>query len=837
MVVKMGEKSNILGKLNQCLDYKMGQSITLTEKYDIVNMAKLLSSSILDDEYRGSILKYRAKSKFGKVKVKYTRNKIGRLTIKADNLKDEETLTTQSCMWKEAKSILCKNIYYDLDVVNSHPVMLYYIFSEQGYEIPTISYYVKNRDKLIEKLSNENNLNRDMVKELIISIFYGGAVDSFKKKYNIETLPLIFNQLEKELKENRKRLLDLEENAIYRNKAIEEKGYDYYNIDGTALSYLLQTHECNVLMIMYKYITTRKNGEDSIGALIHDGLHIEIGFIDGYGRDKLIKELEKEIETKTKFKLKLKIKPFDSYDEIDNIITVETDKEGGDYVTEKLKNDYIICQERIFMRINNVWTNNDKNIKRQLTKEIGNFNIQLKSEKKDKEGDTIIEIKPHSKMNKGCKDIMTFVEPTEDEDFIERLWTSNLCKLCFKNGYWSFKENKLKPYDLETDTTIKINRNYNKASEELKKEVMDRIFNPIFNNDIEMMECWMNYIVRGLAGHVEDKNWAVAIGERDCGKGVLVGLLENSFGEYCRSTNSENFLYKNAGQDSAKALSWLVPFEFKRLLLTNEITKDAEGKFKINGNILKKLSSGGDKIEARVNHKDEINFKIQSRVCIFCNDLPPIEPSDAKETAYMFKCPSKFVEEGDKRLKEPVMRKKYHINDKDEIIYEKDEEGKHIMVNICNFYKKDDDIKAWTKKPEVIDAFIDILFSRYGPKVAIPQNMKEEQEDFKEEETDENKFYELFNFSDDEAWNGDWKDWLSIETINMFLKKANINASSQKYKGWMHKRGCVKAKRTNEKDGKRVNAWINIQINKGKKAEILDGQCLIGDESDEDDEY
>ena len=163
---------------------------------------------------------------------------------------------------------------------------------------------------------------------------------------------------------------------------------------------------------------------------------------------------------------------------------------------------------------------------------------------------------------------------------------------------------------------------------------MDKIFNPIFNDNEDQMKCWLNYIARGLAGCVEDKNWAVGIGERDCGKGVLVGLLENAFGEYCRSTNSENFLYKNNGTDSAKALSWLVPFEFRRLLLTNEITKDVDDKYRINGNILKKLASGGDKIEARVNHKDEINFKIQSRVCMFCNDLPPIEPSDAKETSY-----------------------------------------------------------------------------------------------------------------------------------------------------------------------------------------------------------
>ena len=188
----VNENCNILGKLNMGIDYKMGQSILLTEKYDIINMAKLLSSGILDDEYKGRILKYRSKSQFGKVKVKYTREKIGRLKIKAVGLADKETLTTQSCMKGGAKAVLCNKIYYDLDVVNSHPAMLSKIFKEKGYEIPTITYYVENRDDFIKRIESETELNRDMVKELIISIFYGGAVDSFKNKYNIETLPHVF---------------------------------------------------------------------------------------------------------------------------------------------------------------------------------------------------------------------------------------------------------------------------------------------------------------------------------------------------------------------------------------------------------------------------------------------------------------------------------------------------------------------------------------------------------------------------------------------------------------------------------------------------------------------
>jgi hypothetical protein len=298
------------------------------------------------------------------------------------------------------------------------------------------------------------------------------------------------------------------------------------------------------------------------------------------------------------------------------------------------------------------------------------------------------------------------------------------------------------------------------------------------------MNCWLNYIARGVAGHIEDKNWGVGIGERDCGKGVLVGLLESCFQEYCRATNSENFLYKNNGTDSAKSLSWLVPFEFKRLLLTNEITRDSQGKYKINGNVLKKLSSGGDKIEARVNHKDEINFKIQARVCMFCNDLPPIEPADTKETSYCFRYPSKFLNKDDERLGKPLMRPKIILKENDEIEYVTDENGEKVMENVCNFYEKDDNIKAWCKDQNVLDAFIHILFSHYGERVQVPDCMKEEMNDFKEEEKEEDKFISLFRFPGDKNWDESAKDFVSVAQINHLLRKAQISLSAQKYKNY-----------------------------------------------------
>tara|TARA_R110001599_G_scaffold259842_1_gene460301 strand:- start:54 stop:878 length:825 start_codon:yes stop_codon:yes gene_type:complete len=269
-------------------------------------------------------------------------------------------------------------------------------------------------------------------------------------------------------------------------------------------------------------------------------------------------------------------------------------------------------------------------------------------------------------------------------------------------------------------------------------------------------------------------------------------------------------MYKASGQDSAKALSWLVPYEFKRLLLTNEITTDGGDNYKINGNVLKKLSSGGDKIEARVNHKDEINFRIQARVVMFCNDLPPIEPADTKETSYMFRFPSKFLSPDDDRLGKPLLKPNIYLED-EEVKYVLDSEGNKTYSNICNFYKKDDSIKEWCKKPEVLDAFQYILFNAYSDKLPIPEKMKEDMDDFKEEEKEEDKFFDLFNFMGDKHYDSDRDDYVSIAQINYIIKEAHINVSAQKYKNYLHVKGCVKGKRLNN-EGKRINCWTGLQL-------------------------
>ena len=768
-------------------------SFILKEKFNIHKANKLLHTDLLDDETKAGLKKYMKYSANGFVKVRYTPNEIGRLTIRIDTIKTDkegnpkDTCRSQYNMYNIVKATICHNVYDDLDVVNCHPTLLLQIFNSKGYRVKTLQKFIDERDAIFHKFK-QNGISRERCKELFMSIFYGGKIDTWKRNNEVKALPELFYKLEKEMVKNRDKLLLEDDMVKYVIEAENRKGKDGFNLKGSALSYYIQTEESNVLLCMYKWLS---NNNYRVGALIHDGLHIE-KFIDDYSRDMCICLLQEEILKETGFTLELKVKPFKVPEEVNNIITVGTDQQGGILVTEKIKKIYVECNGRKFMKVNDVWITDEKKMKEELTRIISQMDIYF---------DVGGSISPYSTMSQGNSNILKFVYATEDVDFMDKLFYTNLGKLCFKNGYWNFSDKKFCEYDDTIYTAVKINNDYTPSTEENRQAVYDKILNPIFANNFEMRDSWLNTTARALAGDIEDKNWVVCMGERDCGKGVLVGMLEKCFGNYCRATNGENFVFKNTIGDSAKSLSWLIPFEFKRLILTNEITRDGANTYRINGNILKKLASGGDKIEARLNHKDEINFVTQARPMIFCNDLPPIEPADAKETAYIYYFPSKFID--DERVGTQILN---------------DENGEIII----SYHKKDDDIKYWSKSSDIVNAFVDILFNNYSDKLPLPKSMDAAQKDFKEAESEYTVLDEILSYKGDpyDGWDAQegtikkvvsYDDVVPTKQLKYIISKKNINMSPQKYNKYITSRGGVKTKV--KKDGKTSDGWRFLRLN------------------------
>ena len=274
-----------------------------------------------------------------------------------------------------------------------------------------------------------------------------------------------------------------------------------------------------------------------------------------------------------------------------------------------------------------------------------------------------------------------------------------------------------------------------------------------------------------MSGLVEEnKMWGVMMGERDCGKGGSTRMNEMAFGPYVNTVNSKSFIMQRGlGGDAAKGQSWMLSCEYTRISYTQEITVDvSEKSIKVDGNAIKQFASGGDRIMARKNYQDEVEFRVQSMLIMNCNDLPPITPTDALENMVMFNCPHKFVS-AVKLAEEP---------------------RPHYLV-------KDDGIKAYSARPDVMDAYTWLVID------AFKSTAFEASEIVKR---DIRKFIKKGN-DDMEALQrglrfGGVDDNITKDELEAFLKNSGLNMSLAKLVETIERMGA-KADKNLTRNGKR----------------------------------
>jgi hypothetical protein len=282
-------------------------------------------------------------------------------------------------------------------------------------------------------------------------------------------------------------------------------------------------------------------------------------------------------------------------------------------------------------------------------------------------------------------------------------------------------------------------------------ELYEKGLKPILGPDL--LYPFLHFISRVIAGECQDKLWSICLGERDCGKGVLSDLLSNTFGQYVRSINANSLKTDKNNGDEAKKLSWLYHAQFARILLGNEIAINNV----MDGNLIKKICSGGDKIQMRTNYVNEIDVRIQGTLILFNNDMPKVEPADVFQKLVPFSLPSKFVDE-------------IHIED---------------LKKNPHYKLSDPNIKKFVSKEEVCEAFVWILIDSYkSTKLKLVDVQKSFIDNFKTEDE-----FDLFNQNFEITKNDN--DRVKSSSIQEFLKRKNINMSMAKISNYLTNRGCI----------------------------------------------
>jgi phage/plasmid-associated DNA primase len=228
------------------------------------------------------------------------------------------------------------------------------------------------------------------------------------------------------------------------------------------------------------------------------------------------------------------------------------------------------------------------------------------------------------------KDIYGHIhQKTVDDDWVMRSQLTSLGKILFTNGIYDFRKSifissELNGFDPEIVFYCRIDHDFKHFGDddmEYIETIKNRLFHLPLGKDVG------NYVIlnlaRGLAGDMM-KRAMFGLGMSNTGKGIMTKALQLSCGQYVDTFNAENLAYTQSSNDEAQKLRWALLLRAKRIIISNEMTNNKP----LNGNILKKVCSGGDTLIARLHAGLETPFVPQFLSVLLANDIPEIKPYD-----------------------------------------------------------------------------------------------------------------------------------------------------------------------------------------------------------------
>ncbi|KAK3251067.1 hypothetical protein CYMTET_39611 [Cymbomonas tetramitiformis] len=218
--------------------------------------------------------------------------------------------------------------------------------------------------------------------------------------------------------------------------------------------------------------------------------------------------------------------------------------------------------------------------------------------------------------------------------------------LLFKNGVLDIRAGRMLPFDPKYRFMAAVPMSFDPLIDrsEMAKQVEEKIFKSMFLNP-EKRKFVLETLSIALAGeHTKRMCWIV--GEADCGKGVMVDLITNTYGrDIVGDFNANCFTSKKNSDSPERDLGFIVDLALKRISFSNEksqITSGAKDKFGNNcgiapmdGNLIKQLTGGrADRLRAReaygkMGGSGAFHGAMRSFLCSTVNDLGHIVPFDS----------------------------------------------------------------------------------------------------------------------------------------------------------------------------------------------------------------
>ena len=639
--------------------------ITLLEVVDVNCLTELINSNVLEEEefntskytqqlasqlysnVKDQLIAYSRlyNKKIGAFKVPYhkpSRHKYGRVFPKKSL-----GLTSFS---KKIRNTLLSNKYIDIDIHNAQPSILWNICNSNNIECPNLTYYINNREKVLEDIIKEYGVCRKKAKKLILSLGFLGSFRSWAADNNLKnkkSLPFI-TKISREFK-NISEKIKIENPSLYDTaRRLKNNKNKNKNILGSFFSLYLQEYETRILECVIDWLSLKtnimnfKNTNLKVGTYEFDGIKLLKENVDKYGLDNLTNDLHHIVYDKLGFDIVFEEKPIEGGYDINYIPYVEekddtdTNWENGVsndlQASEKLFQLYphwVCCQDVLYVFDDNtgMW----KSKKNAYLSVIKKFSDDLRIVATI-HGDKILTDKSYGNTLSLMERLPTLIKSScVNDDWLKQKECSSLGRLLFNNGYIDVSNGKFMFYDKETygfnpDIVFmgKIDKDFEPMNDE-QLEYMNDIKQRLFYNSLgqDVGDYYILNIARALMGDMM-KRVLFGLGNTDCGKTILTKAIEYSLGDYVGSFNAENLLYRKSSNDEAQVMRWALLLRYKRIIISNEMKSTST----INGNMLKKVSSGGDSLTGRVHCGNETSFTPHFLTMCLANDLPPISPYD-----------------------------------------------------------------------------------------------------------------------------------------------------------------------------------------------------------------
>lgn len=774
-------------------------SFTLTEQVDPEQVLECLKSPKLNSEHARRLAHYYrlAKTNHGKIPVKYTRKAFkGNLT---GRFYPEGKFLYGAQQWRHLRSSLYSATETDIDAVMCQPTIMLNLANNYGLTCTNLEAYVTDRltyfDDLditqtdidnFNRIENSNYGLKDMGKMVFTATMFGSGIANIQKSLHMSRSPVkrntISDNLIKELKQLCKSLVLQKDFSDYKELLpVKEQN------PGKILSYILCDHEVEAVTELMDAF--KKQGIE-VTMYIYDGFQVRSK--DNATIDRILRE------TPNDFGLKFIRKPFP-----ETLDKVKVDDARSMVEIEQLlaSLDKLIgftdqhCAQ-LFL---------DKHVGNDLAKTNGG--IVVYNDKRgvwmESEPDWLLmyediaitdgeKVKEHYVQNaKGYDCVKKYLKPMAkglpNTEIISELNNAILGKLFFNDGW----------VDLRTGETGVVTNSREVGFWKINRDMPDwREYSMEHPDVVELMTKGLNIfeeeqldvvlwaVARAAAGYVTDKLVYLIPGQRDSGKGVLCALMEQALGIFPNGicTHTTIPMHKDIENGDAKARSWFIAsnMHLARIALSNELVGSKKGR--VDGNTIKSLASGGDKIKARLNHKDERDEHNNSTCFFFFNPptyggLPTFEPADALQKCMLFEMPFIFTEDEKLLASSPIYKPADH------------------------------NIKSWIKNNNIGNAFVWLLINKFRDR---PLTKKDLPQDFKEDNQDKDDIHDcspMAVFNRNYVLNSD--GWVEASKFREVM-----GMTSNKSTAWLKKNfkvlltdGKYGTKTTQTVDGKIINAY------------------------------